>query len=163
MTNTWADCGTSSWIERDSVPRPRRARGSLIPPAPPSAFVNPLCSLPEIFRLWAGEPHDLVCRNTKHLAGQIRGGNWATRGMLVEQCHCWHWPGHRLVLAEALNHNLWPCPVLEGCTTTLRSTATTHLGRCFRTDALSFVNRSIDRTTGSEFLTYLRVRMSAHP
>jgi hypothetical protein len=39
--------------------------------------------------LWASEGHDLVCRNIKHLAGQIRGGNWASREMLIEQCHCW--------------------------------------------------------------------------
>jgi len=31
-------------------------------------------ALPETFCLWAGEPQDLACCNTKHLAGQIRGG-----------------------------------------------------------------------------------------
>src|SRR5208337_2743321 len=24
----------------------------------------------------------------KHLAGPIRGGDWARRGMLIDQCHC---------------------------------------------------------------------------
>jgi hypothetical protein len=52
--------------------------------------VQPLRGLPEIFCLWAGEPNDLVCRNIKHLAEQIRGGNWASRGMLIEQCPCLH-------------------------------------------------------------------------
>src|SRR5208283_100156 len=37
-----------------------------------------LCSLPEIFCLWAGEPHDVACHNIKHLAGRIRRGNWAS-------------------------------------------------------------------------------------
>ena len=32
---------------------------------------EPLYSLPEIFCLWAGEPHDLMRRNTKDLAGLI--------------------------------------------------------------------------------------------
>src|SRR5271169_6140432 len=27
--------------------------------------------------LWAGEPRGLACHNFKHLAGWIRGGNWA--------------------------------------------------------------------------------------
>jgi hypothetical protein len=36
-------------------------------------------SLPEIFCLWAGEAHDLVRHNIKHLAGQIRKGNWASQ------------------------------------------------------------------------------------
>ena len=46
----------------------------------------PSRSLPEILCLWAGERHDLVCHSIKHLAGQIRGGNWASRRMLVERC-----------------------------------------------------------------------------
>jgi hypothetical protein len=37
-----------------------------------NAFANATpCSLPEIFCLWAGEPHDLMRRNTKDLAGLI--------------------------------------------------------------------------------------------
>ena len=42
------------------------------------------CSLPETFCLWAGEAHDLACHIIKHLRLQIRGGNWASRRMLIE-------------------------------------------------------------------------------
>jgi hypothetical protein len=34
-------------------------------------------SLPEIFFLRAAEPPDLLCHSLKHLALQIRVGNWA--------------------------------------------------------------------------------------
>ena len=37
-----------------------------------------MCSLPEIFCLWASEPYSLLCHNIKYLAGKIRKGNWAT-------------------------------------------------------------------------------------
>ena len=30
---------------------------------------QPLCSLPEIFCLWAGEPRNRACHNINHLAG----------------------------------------------------------------------------------------------
>ena len=43
------------------------------------AFGNAtLCSLPEIFCLWAAEQRDLTRSNIKHLVRRIRKGNWAS-------------------------------------------------------------------------------------
>ncbi len=53
------------------------SNGPKRPPA--TTFGMPsLRILPKTLCLWASKPHDLVCSNIKHLAGQIRGGNWAT-------------------------------------------------------------------------------------
>ena len=41
-------------------------------------------SLPENVCLWAGESRGLTGRNIKHLAGQIRRGNWASWRMPAE-------------------------------------------------------------------------------
>ena len=43
----------------------------------------PSATLPEILCFWAGEPHDLLGHTIKHLATQIREGNWASRRMSV--------------------------------------------------------------------------------
>ena len=43
-------------------------------------------SLPEIFCLWASETHDFTDHSIKHLAGQVRWGNWASGKILADQC-----------------------------------------------------------------------------
>jgi len=48
----------------------------------------PFRKLPKMLCLWAGEPRNLWGHNIKHLAKQIRRGNWARRRMPAEWIAC---------------------------------------------------------------------------
>jgi hypothetical protein len=80
--------------------------------------------LPEILCLWAGELRNLWGHNIKHLAKQIRRGNWARRRMPAEWIACdmailrklcgWGCTIHRMpsedITLQGLIEQLWVAP-----------------------------------------------------